>query len=461
MRKYLAVNIFLLLLSPFIINAQLVPPREDSIRHRIIFIGDAGEMDKSQQAIIPDAASRIIPGKTTVMYLGDNIYPYGMALPGSNEEEHTQQILRSQYQPMRSKGAPVYFIPGNHDWDKTGKNGLAKIKRQWQFLNEQNDPLLQLVPANGCPDPVEINVADGLTIIAFDSEWWLFPFSKNNPGADCDCTTKEEVIAKLDELFYKNRYKVILLASHHPFRSYGVHGGYFSLKDHLFPLTAANKNLYIPLPVIGSLYPVLRRSFVNPEDLRHPLYKEMIRKVDKVFDDFPNLIHVAGHEHGLQLIKTKQLQVVSGSGSKTTSTAKRKPVLFSEGVPGYVTIDLLPAKNTRVTYYTYKEGAVKVAFTYIKSYQNVRMEENISYSEMTTDSIEVAALPAYDKVSQFHRSLFGENFRKEWAATTKVPVLKISEIKGGLTPLKRGGGNQTLSLRLKDKDGREWVLRSI
>ena len=42
----------------------------------------------------------------------------------------------------------------------------------------------------------------------------------------------------------------------------------------------------------------------------------MIRKIDNVFDSFPNLIHVAGHEHGLQLIKTKQLQVVSGVGSR-------------------------------------------------------------------------------------------------------------------------------------------------
>ena len=43
-----------------------------------------------------------------------------MGLPGSKEEEKTKNILQSQYSPMRSKGAPVYFIPGNHDWDKDG-----------------------------------------------------------------------------------------------------------------------------------------------------------------------------------------------------------------------------------------------------------------------------------------------------------------------------------------------------
>src|SRR5882757_7306274 len=192
MTKYLISAIL------FLFFANIVAIGQDDIVRRVIVIGDAGEMTRRQQAIIPDAALKILPGKTTVMYLGNNIHPNGMKLPGSSEEEHTRQILQSQFQPMRSKGAAVYFIPGNYDWDRSGKNGLAKIKKQWEFVRDQNDPLLQLVPANGCPDPVEINVSDDLTIIAFDSEWWLFPFSKSNPDADCDCTTKEEVTARLD-----------------------------------------------------------------------------------------------------------------------------------------------------------------------------------------------------------------------------------------------------------------------
>ena len=151
---------------------------QDNIRQRVIFIGDAGEMNSEQQKALNHAANHVIPGKTTVVYLGDNIYPRGMGLPGSKEEETTKKILESQYGPMRSKGAPVFFIPGNHDWDKMGPNGLAKVKREWQYLQEKNDSLLQMVPPNGCPDPVEINIGDSLTIIAYDSEWWLFPYKK-------------------------------------------------------------------------------------------------------------------------------------------------------------------------------------------------------------------------------------------------------------------------------------------
>lgn len=75
------------------------------------------------------------------------------------------------------------------------------------------------------------------------------------------------------------------------------------------------------------------------------------------------------------------------------------------------------------------------------------------------DSVSVSIRPAYNRVSKFHRILFGENYRKEWAAKTKLPVIKISE--KGLTPVKRGGGMQSKSLRLTDSSGKEWVIRSV
>ena len=80
---------------------------------------------------------------------------------------------------------------------------------------------------------------------------------------------------------------------------------------------------------------------------------------------------------------------------------------------------------------------------------------------ITLDSVVVKVHPAFDKVSKFHRLLFGENYRKEWAIDTKLPVFRISELHGGLLPERLGGGFQTTSLRLIDPSGKEWVLRSV
>ncbi len=449
------IGIFFFTGCVFLLHAQ------ESIQYRIIFIGDAGKINTQQKAVIGHAASQVIAGKTSVIYLGDNIYPRGFGLPGSETARSTGNVLRSQYEPMRSKGAPVYFIPGNHDWDRSGSKGLLKIKYQGQFLQEQGDSLLQLVPANGCPDPVEIEITPHLTVIAYDSEWWLFPFDKENTAGQCECKTKKDVVAKLRELRYKNRNKIVFLASHHPFKTYGVHGGKFTFKDHLFPLTAVNKYLFLPLPVVGSLYPVLRSLFSNPQDVKHLLYKDMINKVSGAFEGFPNMVYVAGHEHGLQLIKDKRFQIVSGSGAKNTHVKKGKYSLFADGKQGYVTADLLAGNNVRFNFYINNSDSTKRVFSYELPYTLVNEEQALVKNIISEDSITVSVRPSYDTKGRFHRFLFGENYRKEWAAPTTLPVMRISEIGGGLKPLQLGGGMQSKSLRLADSSGKEWVIRSV
>jgi hypothetical protein len=77
------------------------------------------------------------------------------------------------------------------------------------------------------------------------------------------------------------------------------------------------------------------------------------------------------------------------------------------------------------------------------------------------DSVVIKVHPSYANVTAAHRWLFGKNYRAEWAAEVKLPVIRISEIHGGLIPVKEGGGMQSKSLRLANKQGKEWVIRSV
>jgi hypothetical protein len=65
------------------------------------------------------------------------------------------------------------------------------------------------------------------------------------------------------------------------------------------------------------------------------------------------------------------------------------------------------------------------------------------------------------KSSNWHKWLWGEDYREEWNTPVKIPVLNLDSAYGGLTPIKEGGGRQTKSLRLKDASGRQFVLRSV
>ncbi len=432
---------------------------QNILQHRIILIGDAGETNTGQQAIIKSAGDTTISGHTTVLFLGDNIYPTGMALPGEAGEKETQQILQSEFAHLRKQGAAVYFLPGNHDWDRSGPKGLLKVKASSDYLSSFQDSLLAMSPANGCPGPDEIAVNDALTIITFDSEWWLYPFSIDNSEADCACTSKEQFIESLQELLYKNANKTILLADHHPFKSYGRHGGYFSVKDHLFPLTAVNKNLYIPMPVVGSLYPLLRKTFASAEDLGHPLYKDMVMRISKLTASMPNVIFASGHEHTQQFIPGKNIHIVSGSGSKETYIRKGK-ANFATNEFGYVTLDIYDNKSVKINFHILKNSSFETAYSY-KHQQETTIPQVEDKTPTVLDSITVKTFPSFNDVGKIHKLLFGENYRAENDVDVKLPILNISTLKGGLLPYKRGGGHQSRSLRLKDTLGKEWVLRSV
>ncbi|MBL1212594.1 MAG: BamA/TamA family outer membrane protein [Ignavibacteriae bacterium] len=56
---------------------------------------------------------------------------------------------------------------------------------------------------------------------------------------------------------------------------------------------------------------------------------------------------------------------------------------------------------------------------------------------------------------------FGEHWRDVWGVPIEVEVLDLNKFAGGLTPIKKGGGFQTLSLRLKGQDGNFWKFRSM
>lgn len=59
------------------------------------------------------------------------------------------------------------------------------------------------------------------------------------------------------------------------------------------------------------------------------------------------------------------------------------------------------------------------------------------------------------------RMLLGSEYRDLWAMPVSIPVLDLAGFGGGLTPVSRGGGQQTQSLRLRAADGREFYFRSI
>lgn len=76
------------------------------------------------------------------------------------------------------------------------------------------------------------------------------------------------------------------------------------------------------------------------------------------------------------------------------------------------------------------------------------------------DSVEVAASSLYE-ANELKDIMQGDNYREAWTSPVKVPVLFLDSLYGGMEIVKEGGGTQTHSLRLKDKNGFLYSLRSV
>ena len=77
---------------------------------------------------------------------------------------------------------------------------------------------------------------------------------------------------------------------------------------------------------------------------------------------------------------------------------------------------------------------------------------------LPSNAQETATAPAsHFSTSGGKKFWMGANYRTEWNTPVTVPVLSLK----GLTPIKKGGGKQTKSLRMEDASGRQFIIRSI
>ena len=320
-----------------------VPPTDLKVRHTMYLIGDAGGAEPGE--LIPKPIQLL--GKTlqnedensSVVYLGDNIYPNGLAPKDNKEERERDEFkLKAQLDILKDYKGEVYFIPGNHDWYKWGLDG---VKRQKKFIEAYLGREDVFHPKPGCGDPEEIKINDQLALVIVDSQWylenWDGEYEINN---GCEIKSREVFSSYFEEAIKGNRNKNIVIAMHHPPFCNGQHGGNATLKEHIFPLTLLNDNLYIPLPIIGSIAPFYRANLGNIQDVSHPKYQEMVNSMIGAARKNGSFIFASGHEHSLQYFeKENQAFIVSGAGSKESATNMTNGAIFSYGKGGFSKID--------------------------------------------------------------------------------------------------------------------------
>jgi hypothetical protein len=340
--------------------SKILFAEEKDLRIRLLFIGDAGDTKEEDPVLrkLGDWANKI-PHKTMLIFLGDNIYPAGMPSKKDSEREEAERRILAQIEVIKKSGARGFFIPGNHDW----KRGLPGLIREENFVKQELGRDGVFLPMAGCPGPVKIDV-ENIRIIVMDTYFWLN--RELNPEEGCPHKDLKGSISTLKTLLQTAGDRQVVFIAHIPLDTHGPHGGFFDWRDHLFPFTRLVKWLWIPLPIIGSLYPLLRWNVVKySQDLNSTAFKNMSKQLKEAFAVRKPLIYAAGHDHSLQVLEMREAVeyiLVSGAGSisKLSSVRHSDNTLFAHLHEGFMSVDFL--KDGSVWIYVIEPGEHDVVF---------------------------------------------------------------------------------------------------
>lgn len=460
---------YLLVLFTVFATQAIFAQTNDSVTSRIILIGDGGALANGKHPVASAVKHQLRPDKkTTIVYLGDNLYRHGLPDEGNVNYVLSRAVLDSQMAVAANTPAHVYMIPGNHDWANSGREGWETLLREEAYVNLMKEKNVEFLPSEGCPGPVEVPIGNDVVMVIFDSQWFIHPHDKPGIDWDCPCKTEAEFKLQLQEILQKNYNKLVIMACHHPFMSNGVHGGYFGLKQHIFPFTDLKKKLYIPLPVLGSIYPISRSVFGSPQDISYPAYTNMVNTIRAETRSHPNVIYATGHDHSLQLLKdTSHFYIVSGTGCQISRVENSKRSLFTKASLGFAVLEVSKNKNVRVKFYsvnidsaTAKEEFSKNIIDFSKTPELAQDTAKLKIPPYT-DYYEASASQQYKDPSTLRKLILGKNYRKTWSQPVKLKVFRLHEEHGGFKIKAMGGGKQTKSLTLEDKNGKEWSLRTI
>jgi hypothetical protein len=329
----------------------LVPaPSVADVEATLFLIGDAGEPREDDRVLAALTREASAAENATIVFLGDNLYDYGLPDTTDRDRSIHEQRLRWQMAAGLTGGVPTYFIPGNHDWANGRATGWAAIRRQEAFIAAEGRGIVTLVPSGGCPGPVVLEIAGGFRLIALDSQWWLQRDPK--PTAECRPGTEQEVVDSLARALDVPAGTDAVVVLHHPLKSHGPHGGHFTVDDHIFPLQNLVSWLYLPLPIIGSLYPIARMNGISDQDLSGAGNQHMRRRLaEALIVRAPRAI-VSGHEHTLPVLGDSTLPtlLVSGSGydGHVEPVAWGDDTRFAASIAGFMRLDRLADGRVRL-----------------------------------------------------------------------------------------------------------------
>jgi Calcineurin-like phosphoesterase len=339
-------------------TAEPVPaPAPADVETTVFLIGDGGDPHPAGEPVLEalHTALSTASGERVVVFLGDNIYPKGLPDSSSPDRAEMERRIDAQLEAIALPGVRGLVVPGNHDWDRAGRDGWNAVRRQGAHIGLRSGGQALMIPANGCPGPTVVDVGQLLRIVAIDTQWWLQGGPKpEGEGTGCRAATREALGDSLRADLASASGRQVMVVAHHPLASGGEHGGYFTLLDQLFPLRSVKSWLFVPLPILGTVYVLARQWGVSSQDMPSAENRRMREALAAAMSGHPPLIWASGHDHNLQVLdghgEGPRHLLVSGGGftdheSPVTSLVETR---YKANAAGFMQLAVTKAGRVRL-----------------------------------------------------------------------------------------------------------------
>ncbi len=428
----------------------------DDVYHTIYFLGNSDNVKFGEAGVGILLNNQIEKSgkESTLLLLGNNsLRNTTFNTDSSKRSKEKLALLKTRYDFFNSLKGQYYAVLGPHEWANGTRNGMENARFISELVDDDLNNADVIRPSFGCPGPEEVPIGDNIVLLLIDTQWLFHNWDKPKTEDECYADSNLDFYLNLRDAVQRNYNKKIIVAGYHSLKGNGRHGGYFPFTSHL-----------TPLPILGSLDIGLRAWFGNPSDLASPAYKQFIQAMMDILNEHEDLIYLSAHEKTLEHHESGNIHIMNSGTYSDGVKVGQKEANFASGKKGFGKLLFKNNGECVLEYWGINDLKPTLLYqTILFDHWNETLyeeldEEDLNYSD---SAMATYASDMYTK-KQKRPGMLGNNYRSEWIAEVhNIPYFDMGKEKGGLKIVQRGGGQQTKSLRLENKKGKQYVLRSI
>ncbi len=412
-----------IILIPLILFSVLsIIGQENEIETSIFITANTSE-DIDQDILKNIVSSANQEQNATLLIVGNTADPIGI------KENSVKTTVGKQLDVISDFNGEIVFIPGYNEWKAKGYKNVKSLEK---FI--QGNSSAKYYPDDGCPIKKK-EISKNVVLIAVDSQWFLEDWDKNTYiNDDCDIKNRTQFFLEFESMLKKSQDQIKIVAIHHP----------------MFTNTKSGL--------------IARTGGLSLQDFQNKQYRALRNKLITLARQKENVIFVSGQSSNLQYISKYGIaQIISGSVGKTKGVKSFEKDDFGSSENGFAKLNVF--KNGKVTanYYTVKNGTPSEIYSSLvfkgKS-QDVHYTFTPKSSFGKSQNASVYSKEETTK-GKLYKGLWGDHYRKYYSTSVNAPIAFLDTLLGGLKPIQRGGGHQSKSLRLADKNGKQYVMRAL